>query len=165
MPSYTPPFGAGDAVAAQSLYNLKTFTDWLTANSQTGKGIITEIGIPGSANPGTDPIPGSGTGATYDPAWEATLQQVYEGMNRSNLHVTAWNASEWRVDLRAYETLHGDTGPLTYRTTVSSVLENNSGMAPTFVGSTTLVVSSQTRTKRYPQPFSYLRAECRILLS
>jgi hypothetical protein len=127
MPSYTPTFGTGDALCAQTLYYQKIFTDWLVANGQTGKGIITEMGIPGSSQPGTDPIAGSGTGATYDERWSNVVQQWFEAANRANLHVTAWNASEWAVDLRAYRTDDNNNGILNYRTTFSSVLENNLG--------------------------------------
>jgi hypothetical protein len=129
MPSYTPPQGAGDALAAQSLYYLKGFTDWLATNSQTGKGMITEIGIPGSSNPGVDPIPCSGTGAKYDRRWNAVLHQWFLAANAANLHVTAWNASEWNVDLRAYRTDDGNNKAFNYRTTVSEVLEYSTNLS------------------------------------
>lgn len=123
MPSYTPPIGSGDALAAQSVYYLQRFIDWLNANGQSGKGIITEIGIPGSSRPGVDPIPGSGTGAKYDRRWNNVLHQWFLAANAGGLGVTAWNASEWNVDLRAYRTDDGNNKALNYRTTFSEVLE------------------------------------------
>ena len=129
MSNYTPPQGKGDAVAARVLNNLKIFTDWLAANSQSGKGMISECGIPGSANPATDPIPGSGTGAKYDRRWNAVAEQWFLAANVANLHVTWWNAAEWRVDLRAYMTDDGNNKPLNYRTTVSEVLERTSNLS------------------------------------
>lgn len=120
---YVPTFGAGDAVAAQGISNLKVLYDWAVTYSQTGKLMISEIGIPGSSNPGTDPIVGSGTGATYAPQWEPTLAQVLNAMDQWGFHWTAWNASEWNVDLRAYRTHDAGNGPLDYMTTVGTVLE------------------------------------------
>jgi hypothetical protein len=115
--AYVPTTGNGSALAAQMRGNLKNFTDWLTANGQAGKGMVGEIGIPGSSNPGVD--------LNYDPGFTLTLQQWYLDANAQNLHVTIWNAAEWNVDLRAYRNSDGGADTMTYRTTVSSVIETN----------------------------------------
>ena len=125
----TFPTGSGDAIAARVRTDLKVFTDWLTANSV--KGLVGEFGWPGSSNAATDPIPGSGTGAHFDLRWDAVAQQWFLDADAKNLFTTNWVASEWRVDLRSYETNDGNNRPLNYRTTVSSVLEQTYGTGGT----------------------------------
>ena len=115
--------GSGDAVAARSRTNAVGFLNWLTTNNV--KGSVTEYGWPGSSNPGTDPIPGSGTGAHFDPRWDAVAQQIYLDYNAAGLILTNWTASEWNVDLRSYRTSDGNNRPFNYRSTVTSVLEQN----------------------------------------
>lgn len=124
---YTPASGSGDAVAAKSRFYLKRFTDWLAANNV--RGLIGENGWPGSANPGTDPIPGSGTGAKYDKRWDAVGQQWYIDVNAAKLDVTNWVASEWNVDLRSYRNGDGNNGELFINTTVATILEQNKSTA------------------------------------
>jgi hypothetical protein len=114
------PTGTGDAVAARARTQLANFTNWLAANNV--KGIVGEFGWPQSSNPGADPL---GSGAKFDPRWDAVAQQWYLDANAAGLHTTNWVASEWGIDLRSYRTADGNNGPLTHRTTVSSVLEQN----------------------------------------
>jgi hypothetical protein len=115
--SYVPTTGTGSALAAQMRSNLNNFYQWGVTNGQTGKLMVGEMGIPGSSNPSTD--------MNYDPGFSAVLQQEYLDMNAYNMHVTLWCSAEWNVDLRAYRNNTGNNIPLNYRTTVSSVLEQN----------------------------------------
>ena len=112
--------GTGDAVAARARTQLATFTTWLANNNV--KGLVGEFGWPSSSNPGTDPL---GTGAKFDPRWDAVAQQWSLDANAAGLYTTNWVASEWGIDLRSYRTVDGNNGSLNYRTTVSSVLEQN----------------------------------------
>ena len=120
--AYIPPYGAGDAVAAQAADNVRPFTSWLASNNLANQGIITEVGITTSCQAGTDP---NDSGAIYDPAWENVLQQTFEAYNRANLHVTGWTVAEWGINLKIYRTDDNTNKPLNYRTTASSVVENN----------------------------------------
>ena len=119
--TFIPQFGAGDALAARGIAQLKVFTDWLASGGQQGKGIVTEVAIPSSSAQFTDP----NNNALFNPSWDNVLQQWYEYCNRLSVSVTPWVTSEWNIDLRGYETADGGNGPITYRSTATSVMENN----------------------------------------
>ena len=119
--TFVPQFGAGDALAARGIAQIKVFTDWLAAGGQQGKGIVTEVAIPSSSAQFTDP----NNNALFSPLWDNVLQQWYEYCNRLSVSVTPWVTSEWNIDLRGYETADGASGPITYRSTATSVMENN----------------------------------------
>ena len=74
------PTGTGDAVAARARTQLANFTNWLAANNV--KGIVGEFGWPQSSNPGADPL---GSGAKFDPRWDAVAQQWYLDANAAGL--------------------------------------------------------------------------------
>ena len=124
--TFTPLFGAGGPIEARVLSEQKGWFDWAHSNGLDGRLIVTEMGIPNSSNPVTDPQASYST-ETYNPGWENVMQQWYEAANRASVHVTAWNAGEWRVGLAAYLTDDGTHKALTHRATASSVIENNPG--------------------------------------
>lgn len=125
--TFIPQFGAGDAVAARTIYQVKTgFTDWLDANGYAGRGIITESGIPGSSQFMTEPGPTIAyQGTTYNAGWNNVMQQWFEFLNRKNISTTVWNACEWRVPLEGYTTDDGTSKVINVQQTSTAIVENN----------------------------------------
>lgn len=126
--TFVPQFGAGDAVAARTLYGIKTgFVDWASANSiAASRLLITEVGIPGSSIAMTEPYAYSSyEQARYFSQWNNVFQQWYEYANRVGINVTAWLASQWRVPLEAYTTDDGSTKVINIAQTQSAIIENN----------------------------------------
>jgi len=101
-----------DAVGGKARAELKVFTDWLAANNV--KGLIGEVGVPGQSTAGQDP--------NVDPAWCTALDGWYAAADAAGLAVTAWTASEWSINLRAFRNTTGGSDPLTVTTTAGGVI-------------------------------------------
>lgn len=108
-----------DAVGGKARAELKVFTDWLGTNNV--RGLIGEIGIPGSSSAGNDP--------NADTGWLTALDGWYAAADAAGLAVTAWTASEWNVGLRAFRNTTGASDPLTVTTTVGDVIRRWPGPA------------------------------------
>jgi hypothetical protein len=73
---------SADPLHARAVADLTAFTHWLTAGSRQAKGLIGEVGWPGTA----------GTGG--DPRWNRLAKDWYERAGNSGLWVAAWAAGE-----------------------------------------------------------------------
>ena len=74
---------SADPLHARAVADLTSFTQWLTAGSRERKGLIGEVGWPGTA----------GTGG--DARWNQLANDWYERARRSGLWVAAWAAGDF----------------------------------------------------------------------
>lgn len=102
-----------DAVGAKVRAEQKVFTDWLATNNV--RGLVGEVGVPGTSSAGNDP--------NSDSRWDAVLDAWYSQAGTSGLAVTAWTSAEWGVGLRAFRNAAGDNSPLSITTSSGTVLE------------------------------------------
>lgn len=108
-----------DAVGGKARAELKVFTDWLTANNV--RGLIGEVGVPGSSSAGNDP--------NADPGWISAFDSWYAAADAAGLAVTAWTSAEWSIGLRAFRNTTGASTALDTTTTVGDVVKRWPGPA------------------------------------
>jgi len=102
-----------DAVGSRVRAELKVFTDWLAANNV--RGLVGEVGVPGTSSAGSDP--------NADPGWDAAFDGWYAAADAAGLAVTAWTSAEWGVGLRTFRNAAGDNSPLSITTSSGTVLK------------------------------------------
>lgn len=101
---------AYDALGARGLANFQKPVDWATTNGV--KVMFGEVGIPST-------LDGSKYNAKYD-----TILRAWMIRARSlGIPFQIWTSAQWGIDLRAYASASGTSGPLAQKTNVADVLE------------------------------------------